>query len=168
LYSQQKIFKNSFCPLYDVAVTKREFSRILAAVDGSEASMNAAYYAIDMAKMYNAELTTLTVSHLSLSSYGLAAPPDAVKQRKEKLELESRRWFDKINQSAKQNDVRLRTELIDSQMSIEATIVGYAEANGIDLILLGNRGRSGIKRVLLGSVASGVIRYATCPVIVVK
>ncbi len=149
-------------------MTKREFSRILVAVDGSEASMDAADYAIDMAKMYNAQLTTLTVSHISLSSYGLAAPPDAIKQRKEKHELESKQWFDKFNQSAKQNDIQLKTELIDSQMSVEGAIVEYAESNGIDVIILGTRGRSGIKKLLLGSVASGVITYATCPVIVVK
>lgn len=170
LYSEQKkdFLKTHCVRLYNLAVTKHEFSRILVAVDGSEASMDAADYAIDMAKMYNAELTALTVSHISLSSYGLAAPPDAIKQRKEKHELESKRWFDKFNQSAKQNDVRLKTELIDSQMSVEGAIVEYAETNGIDLIILGTRGRSGIKKLLLGSVASGVVDYATCPVIVVK
>ena len=170
LYSKQKkdFLKSPTVRLYDLAVTKREFARILVAVDGSEASMDAADYAMDMAKMYNAELTTLTVSHISLSSYGLAAPPDAIKQRKEKHKLESKQWFDKFNQSAKQNDIQLKTELIDSQMSVEGAIVEYAESNGIDVIILGTRGRSGIKKLLLGSVASGVITYATCPVIVVK
>ncbi|MGC1930542.1 MAG: universal stress protein [Candidatus Nitrosopolaris sp.] len=138
----------------------------MVAVDGSEASMDAADYAIDMAKMYNARLTTLTVSHIS--SYGLAAHPDAIKQRKEKHVLESTQWFDKFNQNAKQNDVQLKTELIESQMSVEGAIVEYAESNGIDLIILGTRGRSGIKKLLLGSVASGVMNYATCPVMVVK
>ena len=170
LYSKQKkdFLKSPTVRLYDLAVTKHEFSRILVAVDGSEASMDAADYAIDMAKMYNAQVTTLTVSHISLSSYGLAAPPDAIKQRKEKHELESKQWFDKFKQSAKQNDIQLKTELIDSQMSVEGAIVEYAESNGIDVIILGTRGRSGIKKLLLGSVASGVITYATCPVIVVK
>ncbi|HXX97619.1 MAG TPA: universal stress protein, partial [Candidatus Bathyarchaeia archaeon] len=99
---------------------------------------------------------------------GLAAPPDAIKQRKEKHGLESKRWFDELNQSARRNNIQFKTELIDSQMSVEGTIVEYAENNGVDLIILGTRGRSGIKKLLLGSVASGVISYATCPVIVVK
>lgn len=151
-----------------MAVRKHGFSEILVAVDGSEASMDAADYAIDIAKMYNAQLTALTVFHASLSSYGLAAPPDAIKQRKEKHAIETKQWFDRFNQSAKQKDVALRTEVIDSQMSIVGAIVEYAESNGIDLIVLGTKGKSGIRKLLLGSVASGVINYATCPVMVVR
>jgi nucleotide-binding universal stress UspA family protein len=166
--SKARYFKKCRCLINNLTVTKYEFSRILVAVDGSETSMDAAGHAIDMARMYNAQLTALTVSHISLSSYGLAAPPDAIKQRKEKHELESKRWFDELNQSATRNNIQFKTELIDSQMSVEGAIVEYAENNGIDLIILGTRGRSGIKKLLLGSVASGVISYATCPVIVVK
>jgi nucleotide-binding universal stress UspA family protein len=170
LFSQAKqdILKSVTVRLHNLTDTKHEFSRILVAVDGSETSMDAAGMAIDMARMYNAQLTALTVSHISLSSYGLAAPPDAIKQRKEKHELESKRWFDELNQNARRNNIQFKTQLIDSQMSVEGTIVEYAENNGIDLIVLGTRGRSGIKKLLLGSVASGVISYATCPVIVVK
>jgi nucleotide-binding universal stress UspA family protein len=146
----------------------RGFSRILVAVDGSKSSMDAADYAIDMAKIFNAQLTTLTVSHISMSSYGLATLPDAIKQAKEKHALESKQWFDKVSQNAKHNDVQIRTELIDSQMSVDGTIVEYAESHDIDLIILGTKGRSGIKKLLLGSVATGVVKYATCPVMVVK
>jgi nucleotide-binding universal stress UspA family protein len=38
----------------------------------------------------------------------------------------------------------------------------------MDLIILGTRGQSGFKKLLLGSVASGVVKYAHCPVMVVK
>lgn len=148
--------------------TNRGFSRILVAVDGSKSAMDAADYAIDMAKKFNAQLTTLTVSHISLSSYGLASLPDAIKQSKEKHALESKQWFDRVSQNAKQNDVQIKTELIDSQMSVDGTIVEYAENHGIDLIILGTKGRSGIKKLLLGSVATAVVKYATCSVMVVK
>ena len=148
--------------------TNRGFSRILVAVDGSKSAMDAADYAIDMAKKFNAQLTTLTVSQISLSSYGLASLPDAIKQSKEKHALESKQWFDKVSQNAKQNDVQIKTELIDSQMSVDGTIVEYAESHDIDLIILGTKGRSGIKKLLLGSVATAVVKYATCPVMVVK
>jgi len=148
--------------------TNRGFSRILVAVDGSKSAMDAVDYAIDMAKKFNAQLTTLTVSHISLSSYGFASLPDAIKQSKEKHALESKQWFDKVSQNAKQNDVQIKTELIDSQMSVDGTIVEYAESHDIDLIILGTKGRSGIKKLLLGSVATAVVKYATCPVMVVK
>ena len=144
--------------------TNRGFSRILVAVDGSKSAMDAVDYAIDMAKKFNAQLTTLTVSHIS----GFASLPDAIKQSKEKHALESKQWFDKVSQNAKQNDVQIKTELIDSQMSVDGTIVEYAESHDIDLIILGTKGRSGIKKLLLGSVATAVVKYATCPVMVVK
>ena len=53
-------------------------------------------------------------------------------------------------------------------ISAEATIVDYAESQNINLIVVGTRGRSGFSKVLLGSVASKVVTYAHCPVLVVK
>jgi nucleotide-binding universal stress UspA family protein len=47
-------------------------------------------------------------------------------------------------------------------------IIAYAENESIDLIVVGTRGTTGFKRLLLGSVVSGIIAYAHCPVLVVK
>ena len=145
-----------------------KFSKILVAVDGSEQSMRAADYAIELAKKYHAELIALTVSHIPLSSYGFGSRPDAAKHEKEKHTLESKEWFLDIEQAAKQKNISLKTDLIDTQMSVEGTIVEYAESQHIDLILIGTTGSSGFKKLLLGSVASGVVSYAVCPVMVVK
>ena len=144
------------------------FCHILAPVDGSDSSMDAAKYAMNLAKKYKAQLTMVTIAHNKLSSYGLASPPDSLKQMKERDELQSREWFNKSTQDASNIGVHLKTELVDSQMSVDGTIVEYADSHGIDLIVLGTRGRSGLKRLLLGSVAMGVVQYATCSVIVVK
>jgi nucleotide-binding universal stress UspA family protein len=48
------------------------------------------------------------------------------------------------------------------------SILDYTEDKDVDLIVIGTRGRSGIKKLLLGSTASGVVTYSSCPVIVVK
>ena len=143
-----------------------KFSKILVAVDGSEQSMQAAAYAIDLAKKYNAQLIALTVSHVPLSSYGFGSRPETVKHDKEMLE--SKQWFRTIQEVGIEYNVSLKTDLIDSQMSVEGTIVEYAESQGVDLIVIGTTGRSGFKKLLLGSVASGVVNYSTCPVMVVK
>jgi nucleotide-binding universal stress UspA family protein len=58
--------------------------------------------------------------------------------------------------------------VIDSPLSVVAAIVNYADREKADLIVIGTRGRSGVSRMLLGSVASGVVTYAPCPVLVVK
>ena len=145
-----------------------KFSKILVAVDGSEQSMHAADYGIELAKKYNAQLIALTVSHIPLSSYGFGSRPDTIKHDKEKDMLESKQWFRNIEEAATRHNISIKTDLIDSQMSVEGTIVEYAESHGANLIVIGTTGRSGFKKLLLGSVASGVVNYATCPVMVIK
>jgi nucleotide-binding universal stress UspA family protein len=148
---------------------KGRFSKILVGIDGSESSMDAADYAIEMAKKEDAQVIALSINHLPLSSYGLAAPQDEVKQSKEIKEMqEFRESLDKIGRNAKQSNVQLKKEIINSQMSVVAAIVEYAESEGIDLIVIGTKGTSNIKNMLLGSTASGVVKYSTCPVMIVK
>ena len=57
----------------------------------------------------------------------------------------------------------LRTELIASS-SVTAGIIDFAEKEHVDLIVVGALGRSGFKKLLLGSVASSIVNYAHCPV----
>jgi nucleotide-binding universal stress UspA family protein len=81
-------------------------------------------------------------------------------------------WLDRIKQQLLHDDenkeVKLRTEVIISSTTIAAEIVDYAQQQNVDLIVTGTKGRSGFKRLLLGSTASGVVTYAHCPVLVVK
>ena len=65
-------------------------------------------------------------------------------------------------------DVNLQTDMIVATKSIAAEIVEYADKLKVDLIIVGTTGRSGLKRMLLGSVASEVVKYADCPVLIVK
>ena len=129
---------------------KGRFSEILVAVDGSDISMDAADYGIEMAKKDKALLIALTVSHPRYPPIGFPQPPNELKQAKERHELEAKQWFTRINENAEQNNVELKTELIEREMSIEAEIVEYAEREGIDLIIIGTKGRSGFKKLLLG------------------
>ena len=147
---------------------KGRFSKIVVGIDGSELSMDAADYAMEIAKKDGAQVIALNVNRLPLSSYGLAAPQDEVKQSKENEEMqEFKELLDKVSLNAKHNNVQLKREIINSQMSVEAAIVEYAESEGVDLIVIGTKGTSDIKNMLLGSIASGVVKYATCPVMVV-
>jgi nucleotide-binding universal stress UspA family protein len=129
--------------------------------------MKAADYAIEMARKDGAQLIALTVNPLTLSSYGLATPQDESQQLEEEKE-ESKHWLDNVGQNAKQKNVQVKTEVVHSQMSIEGAIVEYAESEGVDLIVIGTKGSSGLKNKLLGSVASGVVSSATCPAMVIR
>lgn len=150
------------------------FAKILVCVDGSGSSAKAADYAIEMAEKHDAQLIALNVlvSQLgyaySSGAFGLTATPSAINQILDSAKKESRKWFDQIESKAAAQRVKVKTEMVASQTSIVQAIVDYAEKNEIDLIVTGTRGRSGFTKLLLGSVASGVATYASCPVMIVK
>jgi nucleotide-binding universal stress UspA family protein len=156
--------------------TNGKFSKILITVDGSEQSMDAADYAIVMAKKEdnNAQLIAL---HVLISQTGYAystnmfglVTPSSINELLEDAKHEAQQWFDKIKEKLYENgDIQLKTEVVVSPTSVVGAIVDYAEHENVDLIVIGSRGRTGFKKLLLGSTASGVVTYATCPVLVVK
>ena len=156
-----------------------KFSKILVAIDGSAASMKAAEFAIEMAnkqrneqfKESGSELVALAVLDVSkprglLSSF-IAAPTYGLKELEQERN-EAKQWMEKLRQKAEQKKVAFKSEIIEGIVSAEATIIDYAESHNINLIVVGTKGRSGLSRILLGSVASKVVTYAHCPVLVVK
>ena len=151
----------------------RNFSKILVAIDSSEISMKAAVYAIDIVKKNKSQLIALTVLDIStprrISSSFITAPTYGLKELEEKRK-EAQQWLDKFEKlAAKENNVKLKSEIIEDPISrVGSAIVDYAERENVDLIVIGSRGRTGFKKMLLGSVASDVVTYAHCPVMVVK
>ena len=148
------------------------FSKIVVGIDGSEESMKAAEYAISIAKLYNAELNAITVLTSDIgyiySSPGVESPPLTVKEIVLLAEDEAKKWFDEIKEKANKKGIQLKTEFIVAKKSLLNTILEYVEEHNINLVVVGTRGRSGIKKMLLGSVASGLITYSSCPVLVIK
>jgi nucleotide-binding universal stress UspA family protein len=151
---------------------EQKISKILVAVDGSEGSILAADCAVDMAKKNNAKLIALNV----ISSQYLYSPsyvwrpviPTTMDSIIKHQEEEAQRWLTIVREKANDNKIKLRTEFIIDPTSIVGAIVEYAERENIDLLVIGSRGLSGFKKLLVGSVASGIVTYALCPVMVVK
>jgi nucleotide-binding universal stress UspA family protein len=149
------------------------FRKILVCVDGSESSMKAVDYALIMAEQNDAPVIALNVivSYLgyarSAPAFGLVAP-SAMNDLIEKSKQEAQGWFESIGKKAATKSIKLLTEVVASVTSAVPAIVDYADRNKVDLIVVGTRGRSGFTKLLLGSVASGVVTYASCPVMVIK
>jgi nucleotide-binding universal stress UspA family protein len=92
-------------------------------------------------------------------------------REKEIEALESERAHqvvDKVKQKATENNVSVETSILIQYTPVVKEIVEYAEKKNIDMIVIGSKGKSGFKRLLLGSVARGVVTYSHCPVLVVK
>ncbi len=101
-------------------------------------------------------ITTLTAS-------------ESVKKIMGEAKGESDSWFSRMrSELSTESSVNFHTKIILSPMKVSSSIVNYAENTSVDLVVVGTRGRSGFKRLLLGSVASDIITYAHCPVLVVK
>ena len=69
---------------------------------------------------------------------------------------------------ASKQGVKHSTETILDIVSAVDSIVNYADDKNADLVVIGTKGRTGLKRFLLGSVANGVVAHAKCSVLVVR
>ena len=66
------------------------------------------------------------------------------------------------------SDSSFETAIIEAETSAASTIVDYAESKNVDLLVIGSKGRTGLKKMLVGSTASEVVKYSHCPVLVVR
>ena len=155
----------------------KHFSRVLVAIDGSTSSMYAIDYAISIAMKNNSQLVVLYVidfykyTHLS-SSIILAPTFGSEKYLEEKSEAEKLMNKIKENFKLKINDntksKNLKTEIVEGAKSVATTIMEYAESENVDLIIVGSRGRTSFKKLLLGSISSNVMKNAHCAVLVIR
>lgn len=147
-----------------------KFKNILVAVDGSKPSFNATTYAIDLAKRFEAKLFALYVIDLKYNELEMAISPrpERYKEITNVALAKAQLTVDKVRQKADQVNVDTNTDVISAVTSVVKDIVEYAKKKEVDLIVVGSRGMAGFKKMLLGSVASGVVTYAHCPVMVVK
>jgi len=141
-------------------------TRVLCAVDFSEPSREALYFAVDVARQYGAELTLLHVYAVPGYAFPegvVVAGPEVMTDILAEIERSLETW-------KKEATVRgaLNVCTATEQGSASVEIVRYAEDHDIDLIVVGTHGRGGLAHVLLGSVAEKVVRKAPCPVLTVR
>ena len=141
--------------------------KIIVPLDGSDWSFRAAKYAIKVAKMANAEIifmhAVVNPPYGDPRSAGIMITA-YIKEARELAEL----WYVKARNMASNEGVKFVAETILDVASAADSIVNYAESKKADLIVIGTKGRTGLKRLLLGSVASGVVIHARCPVLVTR
>ena len=142
-------------------------AKLLVPTDFSEDSEQAARYAVELAKRFQAEIHCIHVVDipadlLSTSAYYMTGPSD--------------QFIDQIREESKKNleafagknleGAQVQTAFLEGSPFVE--IIRYARDQQIDLVVIATHGRTGLKHVLFGSVAEKVVRKAPCPVLVVK
>jgi len=144
--------------------------RILVAVDGSNPSINASTFAIDLAKRFDAELIVLHVIDPRYKELEMAISPrpGRFKEIEKKVMEDAQKILDTVKVNATAKNVNVTMDAISGFISVVKDIVHYAKVNNADMIVIGNRGMTGFKKLLIGSIASGVVTYSDRPVLVVK
>lgn len=139
--------------------------RILVAVDFSPASVAAAEQALTLAGAFDAHLLLLHVLHEPADAPGFYSSKKAGKKVLRNMEEAAAammtEFVDKYMKKWEKREGRIVPGLPAEE------IVRVAEAEKADLVVMGTRGASGLKRMMLGSVADRVIRSCTCPVLTV-
>ncbi|WP_322047362.1 universal stress protein [Paraburkholderia sp. J67] len=145
------------------------YSKILLAVDGSDSARCATQEALAFARLAQAHLHAVYVVHKwGLAPYSGYYDPDALGRV---LNEDGRLTLDAVRRTMNAHDVRLSVEICETDGksdSIAECLQRCAKLQDADLIVMGTHGRHGVSRAVLGSVAEGVLRISSCPVLVVR
>ena len=132
-------------------------NRILYPTDFSPYSNQAYFHAVALAEKHNATLTIMYVY----------APAFGTREVHTEGGEDRRYWREQLEQ-IRPVDSRIPVQHVFVEGDPATEIVRYATEGGMDLIVMGTHGRTGLERLLMGSVAEKVMREAPCSVLVVK
>jgi|SRR5262245_4506396 len=142
------------------------FKKLLVATDFSEPSVAARRVAVELARRLGAELEIVHVEE-PLPAYAFSEGPlPDLPQLQEEVRIWAERELEQQAKEAQAAGVSVTTAVLLGTPA--NTIVETARTDGADLIVVGSHGRTGLERVLLGSVAERIVRNAACPVLTVR
>ena len=139
------------------------FDKILVATDGSEHGERAAKVAIEIAKLSGGTVTAIYVADTVKTSH---LPDDMLLfSIRELLLKEGKEALKQVESLAQEKGVNFESVVVEGNPGSE--IISYAESAGMDIIILGAVGRTGLDKFLLGSVAEKVVRNSKLPVLTI-
>ena len=140
------------------------FKKMLLAYDGSPCAQSAFGTALSLAKAESSALTICTVVD-PIEIAGTNAPMPPTQAALDDALARARSMLADAASRAREAGVNASTELLEGEPAYE--LVALAGRLGVDVIVMGTHGRSGLKRLFLGSVAEETLRSAGVPVVVV-
>jgi len=151
-------------------MTKTMYDTILVPTDGSKVAEKAVEHAIDLAQKYDAKLHALYVVDTDAVDIGLGTEQvERIKAGKfdemEELQNRAKKATNAVGEAAAEHGIEVIEDVAAGRP--HRSINEYAKKNDIDLIVMGSKGRSGVRRALLGSVTERTLRSTYIPVLVV-
>jgi len=151
------------CPVLIVRGAPTEFHQIVMASDGSEAAGHAVRTGMELAKGYHADVSVLNVFE-----------PHDVYSGVSQGDMDPGIYAARVQEAITQqvdpiaNEAGVSYSFRQEQGHPAQVLVGFAEQQHADLIVVGSRGLGGFQRLLLGSVSTHVLHHAHCSVLVVR
>lgn len=143
-----------------------DLKNILVAYDSSSFSNRAFKSALDIAEPNKSKITIVTVvTGIYQPSIGFS-----MKFSKDLLEKNTKmlkKLFTDLQAMASKKDVSITLKILQNP-SVSKAITKYVNSHKFDLIVIGSRGRTGLNKIILGSVANDVVNKANIPTMVVK
>jgi len=138
------------------------FSRILVAVDGSESAKKAFAKSVFLAQKCNSKLYVVNV----VLDWEYGGDSAATFELIDELRTKGTELLEQCKKQALQSNVQVETVLEQGDYAHE--IIEVAKRKDCELIIMGSRGMSPIKELMLGSISLKVMHHASCPVMVVR
>ena len=141
-------------------------NKILVPFDGSEYSQKAFEEALEIAARFESRLIVMTVIQSKLpDSSGMSI--DRLEEIQDEEEDIATTMLKKLEDKATTKKVSFSMKIVHNPSASDG-IVSFAEANDVDLIVMGSHGRTGFRKLVLGSVANGVVGHAKSSVLITK
>jgi nucleotide-binding universal stress UspA family protein len=144
-------------------------NRILVAFDGSKDAVRAVRLACSFARKFGSEISVVHVYSSPLIGFSAASgmPIPDYRDLEDAAKDTGQKVLFRGVQVASEAGVQARGELLQASSVVEA-LVDYAAKEHSDLIVVGTRGMTGFKKLILGSVSSGLVSHSPCPVLVAR
>ena len=163
----QEVVRKAPCPVYTIRESEQprlpqRIDTILSPIDFSDHSSEALSVAIEAVRMYGAKLQILHVIEKTVYPSFYEPPPRSDTDLTELVEEEMARFY------TESSGMEGGAEFHVVQGHLVHEILEFVKRKNVDLIVIATHGLSGLKHLLLGSVAEKVVRIASCPVLTVK
>jgi len=142
------------------------FKNIIVAYDSSSFSNRAFKSALDVAEPNKSKITIVTViTGVYQPSIGFTMKYS--EKILEKYTKTLQKTFSNLESAAQKKSIKISLKILQDP-SVSKAITNYVNSHKFDLVVIGSHGRTGLNKMILGSVANGVTQKVKCPVMVVK